>query len=100
MMPFICNNYLYAITDNTGFGKQENRLLFKIRASDGFLEEVLNFGYPLSICASPVISDGKLFEAGVPVLLGEGEKCDWLWSVRSSAIQSQCSRRQSSYSLQ
>ncbi len=72
-----CNNYLYAITDNTGFGKQENRLLFRIRASDGFLEEVLNFGYPLSICASPVISDGKLFEAGVPVLLGEGEKCDW-----------------------
>jgi hypothetical protein len=72
-----CNNYLYAITDNTGERVKENRLLFKIRASDGFLEEVLDFGFPKSICASPVISNGKLFEAGVPTLLGEGEKCDW-----------------------
>jgi hypothetical protein len=72
-----CNNYLYAITDNTGERVKENRLLFKIRASDGFLEEVLDFGFPKSICASPVISNGKLFEAGVPTLIGEGEKCDW-----------------------
>jgi hypothetical protein len=72
-----CNNYVYAITDNTGSKIKENRLLFKIRASDGLLEEVLDFGFPKSICASPVISNGKLFEAGVPTLLGEGEKCDW-----------------------
>jgi hypothetical protein len=72
-----CNNYLYAITDNIGSQIKSNRLLFKIRASDGLLEEVLDFGFPRSICASPVISDGKLFEAGIPTLLGEGEKCDW-----------------------
>jgi hypothetical protein len=72
-----CNKYIYAITDNTGSKVKENRLLFKIRASDGLLEEVLDFGYPKSICASPVISNGKLFEAGVPTLLGEGEKRDW-----------------------
>ena len=72
-----CNNYLYAITDNTGLMIKKSRLLFKIRAADGFLEEVLDFGLPISICASPVISNGKLFEAGIPTLLGEGEKCDW-----------------------
>jgi len=72
-----CNNYIYAITDNTGSMVKENRLLFKIRAEDGFLEEVLDFGFPSSICASPVISNGKLFEAGIPTSLGEGEKCDW-----------------------
>lgn len=72
-----CSNYVYAITDNTGSMVKENRLLFKIRASDGYLEEVLDFGFPKSICASPVISNGKLFEAGVPTLLGEGEKRDW-----------------------
>jgi PQQ-like domain len=72
-----CNNYLYALTDNTGLSVKENRLLFRIRASDGFLEEVLNFGFPLSICASPLISGGKLFEAGVPTRLGDGDKCDW-----------------------
>jgi hypothetical protein len=72
-----CNKYVYAITDNTGSMVKENRHLFKIRAEDGILEEVLDFGFPKSICASPVISDGKLFEAGVPTLLGHGEKCDW-----------------------
>jgi hypothetical protein len=72
-----CNNYLYAITDNTGTHVKDNRLLFKIRVVDGFLEEVLDFGFPKSICASPVISNGKLFEAGIPTLLGQGEKCDW-----------------------
>jgi hypothetical protein len=71
------NNYVYAITDNTGSMVKENRLLFKIRAEDGFLEEVLDFGFPRSICASPVISDGKMFEAGIPTSLGEGEKSDW-----------------------
>ena len=72
-----CNNYLYAITDNTGSMVKENRLIFKIRAEDGYLEEVLDFGFPRSICASPVISNGKLFEAGIPTFLGEGEKSDW-----------------------
>jgi hypothetical protein len=72
-----CNNYLYAITDNTGSMVKENRLIFKIRAEDGYLEEVLDFGFPRSICASPVISNGKLFEAGIPTSLGEGEKSDW-----------------------
>jgi hypothetical protein len=24
-----------------------------------------------------LISGGKLFEAGVPTLLGDGDKCDW-----------------------
>jgi len=72
-----CNNYVYAITDNTGSALKENRLLFRIRAEDGYLEEVFDFGFPKSICASPVISNGKLFEAGIVTYLGEGEKCDW-----------------------
>ncbi len=72
-----CNSYVYAITDNTGSMVKENRLLFKIRAGDGYLEEILDFGFPSSICASPVISNGKLFEAGIPTFLGEGEKSDW-----------------------
>jgi hypothetical protein len=72
-----CNKYVYALTDNTGSMVKENRLLFRIRAEDGFLKEVLDFGIPKSICASPVISGGKLFEAGIPTLLGEGEKTEW-----------------------
>ncbi len=72
-----CNRYLYAITDNTGSFVGKNRLLFRIRAEDGFLEEVLDFGFPRSICASPVITNGMLFEAGVPTLLGEGAITEW-----------------------
>lgn len=72
-----CNGYLYAITDNTGTPEPLNRLLFRIDAADGRLVEMLDFGYPLSICASPVITNGKLFEAGVVTVLGEGEKSDW-----------------------
>jgi hypothetical protein len=72
-----CNKYVYAITDNTGSALKENRLLFRIRAENGYLEEVFDFGFPKSICASPVISNGKLFEAGIVTYLGEGEKSDW-----------------------
>ena len=41
------------------------------------IPKVASVGYPLSICASPLISGGKLFEAGVPTRLGDGDKCDW-----------------------
>jgi len=72
-----CNGYVYAITDNTGSAVRENRLLFRISAENGVLEEVLDFGHPRSICASPVISDGKFFEAGIPTHLGKGKTIDW-----------------------
>lgn len=72
-----CNGYVYAITDNTGLPPVPDRFLFRIDASNGKLVEVLDFGFPLSICASPVITDGKLIEAGVVTVIGEGKKTDW-----------------------
>ncbi|MGV8134542.1 MAG: hypothetical protein AB2L20_04955 [Mangrovibacterium sp.] len=72
-----CNGYLYAITDNTGTFHPLNRLLFRINASNGRLNDMLDYGFPLSICASPVITNGKLFEAGVVTVVGEGKKDDW-----------------------
>lgn len=72
-----CNGYIYAITDNIGTPQPLNRLLFRINALDGGIEEVLDYGFPLSICASPIITNGKLLEGGVVTILGEGEKTDW-----------------------
>jgi len=38
---------------------------------------VLDFGFPLSICASPTITNGKLFEGARVAVIGKGEKTDW-----------------------
>ena len=54
-----------------------NRLLFRIDAKSGKVNEVFDFGFPRSICASPVITDGKLFEAALVAVIGKGDKTDW-----------------------
>ena len=73
-----CNGYLYAVTDNIGTSKIMNRLLFRIEAKTGKINEVLDFGFPLSICASPTITNGKLFEGGRVAVIGKGDKTDWI----------------------
>lgn len=72
-----CNGYLYAITDNIGSSEVMNRLLFRIEAKTGKVNEVLDYGVPISICASPVVTNGRLFEAGVVTIIGKGKKTDW-----------------------
>jgi hypothetical protein len=74
------NGYVYAETQDTyGFTSK----LFKIKADDGTLESVLDYGRPLTSCAPPIIANGMMFSGdllsdGIVVTrLATGSESNW-----------------------
>lgn len=69
------NGKLLCNTDNVLY--ERNRLYLRLSAETGEIEEVYDYGMPVSDCASPVISFGRFYEDGIPMQIGVGEKTDW-----------------------
>ena len=78
-LPYF-NGYFYAET--TG-GKYGSSRLLRIRASDGALMEVLDYGRSISSCAPCIIAHGKVFSGDlgedriVVTQVAENSKADW-----------------------
>ncbi|HUT93807.1 MAG TPA: hypothetical protein VMY37_30370 [Thermoguttaceae bacterium] len=77
-VPYV-DGYLYAETQN---GPDASQLL-RIRASDGHLDEVLDYGRPVTSCATCIaahgmILSGDLYQDGiVATRIAESSKADW-----------------------
>jgi hypothetical protein len=74
------NGFFYAETQE---GKGYKSKLFRIRASDGELVEVLNYGRPITSCAQSIIAHGKMFSGElhedrvVVTKIAEDSEADW-----------------------
>jgi hypothetical protein len=77
-VPYV-NGYFYAETQN---GPDPSQLL-RIRASDGRLEEVLDYGRPITSCAQCIAAHGKIFSGDlyrdgiVATKIAENATADW-----------------------
>jgi len=73
------NGYFYAETQNGPHASQ----LLRIRASDGEIVEVLDYGRPVTSCATCIIGHGNVFSGDlhedrvVVTKIAEGSSADW-----------------------
>ena len=74
------NGHFYAETQE---GKPQNSMVFRIKASDGALEEVIEYGRPISSCATSIIARGRILSGDlhedriVVTKVAENSKLDW-----------------------
>jgi hypothetical protein len=74
------NGFFYAETQDR---PPISSKVFRIRGSDGRLEEVLNYDRPMTSCAQCIIAHGKIFSGDlwedriVVTKIAEGSKADW-----------------------
>jgi hypothetical protein len=81
--PYFNGNFYAEAGTNTATTPGGTTLLFRIDASTGAMEEVLDFGRPVSSCATSIIADGKLYTGDIQhdrivvVELATGSSLDW-----------------------
>ena len=74
------NGYFYAETQDT---KDKKSRLFRIKAADGALEEVYEYGRPITSCAQPAVARGRMLSGDlhrdriVVTRLAENSTADW-----------------------
>ena len=74
------NGHFYVETQDT---KDKNSKLFRVNAADGKLEEVYEYGRPITSCAQPLIAHGRMLSGDlyrdriVVTRLAENSTVDW-----------------------